>query len=299
MISTVAYSWKNLISSKIFDFSKESWERICRFQETTIHLPQENLDISMASSGNGPPLVFLHGFASDRSCWSLIWPFFMKGYRIILIDLPAWGKSSYQSSARYRPIDQAERLEKLREIMQLESWHLIGISMGAAIAGIYAAKYPERMQSLTLLNAAGLSSDQGRPMVDDSLLKNNPLVLEKASDISNLWRHVFFRQPFLTRLYTPALTLEYLRRLTIQKKLFQDLIEDPYSLEKYIFDIKTPTQVIWGQQDRLIDVSCLERLHNARPDFRYHVIERCGHLPILERPRTTAKLMKQWLQTIA
>jgi abhydrolase domain-containing protein 6 len=295
MPAITSSSWSTRLSQGLFSSSQRAWEFLARLTEEFVTLP-DNSRISFLSHGEGIPLVLIHGFASDRSSWAILYPF-LKGYeRILIIDLPGWGQSNHQSHLSYKPSDQAHRLEQFRAALGIEKWHLVGISMGAAIAGIYAAHYPQNMYTLTLLNAAGVPAGPGKPAVNDTLLGKNPLVLEARRDIRRLWDAVFYRKPLFSKLFAPALISSYIERQSIQHSLFLDLIRESSILREKVSSICCPTLVIWGRQDALIDVSCVEELRKERPDFLYKILEHCGHLPILERPIKTARLINRWIE---
>ncbi len=252
---------------------------------------------SYATRGEGDrPLVLVHGFASDRSCWSLLLSKIKGSQRIIVLDLPAWGKSSFDSKASYTPLAQAQRLEEIRQALGIERWHLAGISMGGAISGVYAALYPDRVLSLSLLNAAGIGGSAQAPFVREALRGSNRLIMKVPEDIEALLSFVFLRRPFLPRFVKRALAFDYLRRRMIQERLFADLIADPQILERHFSMIKAPIQVIWGRYDKVIDVSCVETLRALKSEIAVHIFEDCGHFPIMEKPRETAALLINFIR---
>ena len=91
--------------------------------------------------GSGPPLVFIHGLTFDRTNWQPITARLASGYRCIAIDLPGHGGSDGPP----RPLDDiAAALHRLLDELGIEPPVVVGHSMGAALAGIYAATYPVR-----------------------------------------------------------------------------------------------------------------------------------------------------------
>ncbi len=97
-----------------------------------------NLDLAYDLQGSGPPLVFIHGLTFDRTSWQPITGR-LAGYRCITIDLPGHG----DSDGSLRSLDDiAAALHHLLDELGIERPIVIGHSMGAALAGIYAARCP-------------------------------------------------------------------------------------------------------------------------------------------------------------
>ncbi|UGA40587.1 alpha/beta hydrolase [Chromobacterium haemolyticum] len=95
-----------------------------------------------------------------------------KSFRLIAPDLPGHGDSMSNLDISYRVEAQADRLRAFLEVWGVEHVHLIGNSMGGAIAANFAARYPRHVASLTLLNAAGAGSGNG----------------DNASEMAGLWQ---------------------------------------------------------------------------------------------------------------
>ncbi len=257
----------------------------------------DGFEISYASRGNeGLPLVLVHGFASDRNSWNMLISKIKSRQRIIAIDLPGWGASSYDPQARYQLGDQAHRLEAVRKALGIERWHLAGISMGGGVSGTYAGLYPERVASLSLLDSAGIPGSRPAPFFIEVEAGRNPLIVRQKADLETLFAFVFLKRPQLPGWWERAMTLDYLKRLAIQEKLFVDLVADLTAVERHLPCIKAPIQVLWGRHDRVLDVSSVEKIRQLRPDAKLHIFEDCGHFPIMEKPRETADLLLSHVQ---
>lgn len=70
-----------------------------------------------------------------------------------------------------------------------------------------------------------------------------------------------------------------------------------HTLHESMHNIKAPTQIIWGRQDQVLDVSGAEVLSNAIPGSQVEVLENCGHSVVMERPRKSAKLIVDFLSS--
>lgn len=99
-------------------------------------------------SGEGDPLIFVHGHSLDRRMWREQVAFFEKHYRVIVYDARGYGKSSKQrEDLRFTHCDD---LVCLMDALGIEKAHMVGLSMGGFIAGDMLAMHPERLLSCVL-----------------------------------------------------------------------------------------------------------------------------------------------------
>lgn len=99
-------------------------------------------------SGEGTPLIFVHGHSLDRRMWREQVAFFEKHYRVIVYDARGYGKSSKQREDLL--FTHCDDLVALMDALGIEKAHIVGLSMGGFIAGDLLAMHPERMLSCTL-----------------------------------------------------------------------------------------------------------------------------------------------------
>ena len=104
----------------------------------------EGGDLFVSISGEGPPLVLIHGMATDHRLWTPQVKEFAAHYQVISYDMRGFGSSS-QPTAPYRAEDD---LRCLLEKLEIPSTHLLGLSLGSSVATRFALAYPEMTQSL-------------------------------------------------------------------------------------------------------------------------------------------------------
>ena len=101
------------------------------------------------SQGDGEPLVLVIGLSNDHLAWALQVPAFAKHFRTITFDNRDVGQSSY-ADGPYEIADMAQDVLGLADALELESFHLLGVSMGGTIAQEIALAAPGRIRTLTL-----------------------------------------------------------------------------------------------------------------------------------------------------
>jgi sigma-B regulation protein RsbQ len=103
--------------------------------------------------GTGPKTVmFVHGWTCNESSWSAQVPAFEKDYRVVTIDLPGHGKSEFPKDKALSLDIFARAIEAVREEVKADKVVLVGHSMGAAVIGQYAVKYPQHVAALVAVD---------------------------------------------------------------------------------------------------------------------------------------------------
>lgn len=115
----------------------------------------------VTDEGDGPALVFLHGFSFDRRQWAPQVAAFSGRHRCIAHDLRGFGRSAPPDEAYDHVLD----LHALIETLELEAPVLVGLSLGANVAMAYAARYPEIPSRLVLISSGlpGFEWEEERP----------------------------------------------------------------------------------------------------------------------------------------
>lgn len=103
-----------------------------------------------------PPILALHGWLDNANSFDLLAPYLEKHFYFIAVDLPGHGLSSHiPAGCYYHFIDGIFNILKIIQALEFEQVHLLGHSMGACLASLIAGIAPEKILSLTLLEALG------------------------------------------------------------------------------------------------------------------------------------------------
>ena len=111
----------------------------------------------LATAGDGPPLLFLHGLGGLWQNWLLNFPAFFSSHRVIAPDLPGFGQSE-MPAGRISIQGFARVIDALCERLDIENPVVIGNSMGGFIGAELALAFPTRVRKLVLISAAGISA---------------------------------------------------------------------------------------------------------------------------------------------
>lgn len=251
-----------------------------------VRVGAQTMRLHYHDAGEGPVVVFLHGAGAGAGGWSNFsrnLPAFVDaGFRVIALDFPGFHKSEPFVATTSRTATNAEALKELLDTLGVERVHLVGNSLGGASSMAFALNYPERLEKMVLMGPGSLGPSlfQSLPMEGIKLL----MQLYREPTRANLDKmlQVFVFDPSML---TPELvegryqammsTPEHLGNfLSSFQKNPATLIED---LTPRLPEIKQPTLVIWGRDDRFVPLDYGLRLVWSLPNADLQVFSRCGH----------------------
>lgn len=252
--------------------------------------------------GKGVPIIFLHGHSLDTRMWNPQWKAFSKNYRVIRFDFRGYGKSSEQTETyQFTHVDD---LITLMDSLYIDRAHIVGLSMGAFVAGDMLAMYPERMLSCILVSG-GIRNSPGpsTPMDNTERAKRDQEII----DLQRKGIDTFKKEWHETLMASGGSQRERMR-----KPLWQ-MIQDwsawqPLHKEVRLFYGKEaweqlrqrgktniPTLIIQGENE-----AKNKKNHPAElpflTDARYEIIPDCGHMLNIERPEEFNLLILSFIE---
>lgn len=237
--------------------------------------------------GKGEPLMLLHGFGGNKDNFTRSARYLTPHYRVIVPDHIGFGESAHPADADYTPAAQAERLRTLAQRLGIKTIHLGGNSMGGQIAMAYAARYPQEVGSLWLLNPAGIWSAPRSELAD--IVRGNGrnfLIARSEDEFAETFSFVMSDPPFVPRPILDVFAQERIRNADLEERIFVKVATD--SVEERVKGLATPALIVWGDGDRVIHVGTADVLRGLMPRSQVIVMQGVGHLPMIERPRQSA-----------
>ncbi|HSC82890.1 MAG TPA: alpha/beta hydrolase [Pseudomonas sp.] len=254
-----------------------------------------NIHYYEGGPADGETILMLHGFGANRDNWLRFSRSLSQRYHIIVPDLPGFGESS-KPDISYDVASQAERMQALVKALGIQKVHLIGNSMGGHIAALYAARHPDEVLSLALLDNSGVNSPTKSEMFQRiERGEPNPLVVRKPEDFDALMHFVFVNPPELPESLKRHFAEQSLANREHYDQIFAQLRAKYVPLEPELPKIQAPTLLLWGDQDRVLDVSSIEVMKPLLKNATVVIMKDCGHAPMLERPEETAQHYQAFL----
>jgi pimeloyl-ACP methyl ester carboxylesterase len=209
----------------------------------------------------GEPVVLVHGLSGSTRWWARNVSALAGRHRVYLIDLPGFG-AMRRLRRRFVLTEAASWLSAWMEAVGLENAHLVGHSMGGYVGIRLAAKRPESVRNLVLVDPAGVPT--GRSMLGHLV----PLL--------GAARHA-------TPSFLPVLARDALRMgpFTLWRAA-RDLLDE--DVREDLCSIEARTLLVWGEKDTLVPPAVGEMLRAEIPDSRLLVLRRAAHVPMFDRP---------------
>ncbi|CAE6688581.1 MAG: alpha/beta hydrolase [Nitrospira sp.] len=260
--------------------------------------------IAYLDEGQGPPLILLHGYGGSMWQWEYQRPLTGQ-FRVITPDLIGSGLSD-KPNIDYRPQDLIDSISGLMDSLGLPTATLVGSSMGAGVALGLALTHPERVDRLVLIDGfpdhvrerlvsplmrravnthvpawlarvgASLFGTRAMEAVLKEIVYDHALVTPLVIDRSN-------RNRQRTDMITPLLALR--DNLPLWEQQFAPRLTE----------VRHPTLILWGEQDRLFPPQVGRDLQALIPQSRLILIPNAGHIPQWEQPQTVNRLITEFL----
>jgi pimeloyl-ACP methyl ester carboxylesterase len=266
----------------------------------------EGQAVNTIELGEGPAIVFVHGLSGSWPNWLEQLPVLARDHRVLALDLPGFGYSPMPAGEISIPA-YARLLDGLLAAREIDAAVVVGNSMGGFIAAELAISFPQRVERLVLVSAAGLST-HNEPRVTRALpaLRRLERILaaigaQLASKSDAVTRRARLREAtFRIAASHPArlpaaLVAEQLRGAG--KPGFTQALAAllGYDVRDRLPQIACPTLVVWGDSDLLITVRDADVFVELIPNSRKVIFEDTGHVAMLERPQAFNALLKEFL----
>jgi len=238
--------------------------------------------------GKGTPLILVHGFGGNKDNFTRTARYLTPHYHVIIPDLIGFGESDHPPQASYSPNAQAERLRVFAKTLGIKDVHIGGNSMGGEIALSYAALHPREVKSLWLLDPGGIWSapaSEARKIIEQT--GQNPLLVKTTDEFASLLDFAMSKPPYVPRPILNVMAQERIHNYVLEESIFKQIVTD--SIEQRVKGLAMPTLIVWGKEDRVINVATADLLHRLMPNSKILLMDGIGHVPMLEAPERSAE----------
>jgi pimeloyl-ACP methyl ester carboxylesterase len=241
--------------------------------------------------GDGEPLILVMGLGADKVAWALQVPALAERHRVVTYDNRDVGQSPRMDGS-YEVADMAGDLLALADELGLDSFHLVGLSMGGAIAQRAALAAPERVRTLTLI----VTFAYGGPWaLARARLWREILPLLSAEQRTDLLMHQVHSQSF----FENTQFFEIVRNAILQNPHPQEVeafvrqldASSRHDAREELRGLDLPVLVVGAEHDLMVPVWKAREVAELIPGARYEVFERAGHAVNLERAEELNELI--------
>ncbi len=292
-----------LVLPAFYAARNQEWEELTDSVRTKapgkfVRLPDGFVHYELAGPADGETVVLVHGF----STWSFTWDATFhalvdSGFRVLRYDLYGRGYSDRPAVVYDKDLFDRQLFGLLTVLDIHDRVDLVGNSMGGLITTTFAARHPEKVRMLTLIDPAFFFLERV-PF---------PLGIPLAGDYVGR----VFAVPFIAKAQTkdfkhPERFIEYDRTYRLQmryKGFSRAILSTIRSLPSWnaVEDFKLvnttdiPVLLVWGREDRTVPLAVSDRVREIAPRAEFHVIDDAAHMPHYERPETVNPIIIRFL----
>jgi 2-hydroxy-6-oxonona-2,4-dienedioate hydrolase len=232
--------------------------------------------------GNGEAIVLLHGLFGALSNFNQLITYFSPTYKVSIPLLPLYDLEIDQTTVT----GMVDYVDDFIEYKKYDSVHLIGNSLGGHIAQMYYLRRPEKVKTMTLTGSSGLFENS---LGDTYPRKGDYDYVKKKTEAT------FFNPQMATKELTDEVfeivnnRVKAIRLVVMAKSALRQ------NLRNEVPKMNLPVCLIWGKDDTITPAFVGEEFRKLLPNAELHVIEQCGHAPMMEQPQKFNNLLERFL----
>ena len=254
------------------------------------------LSVAYERRGDGPTLVLLHGFASDSRAWGPQLEDLANDFTVIAWDAPGAGRSA-DPAEPFETGDWADCLMELLDELNVRRAHVIGLSWGGIVALEFSRRFPSRTRSLVLADTyAGWRGSLPGAVAEERLATCLRLSELPPSELVSA---------LLSGMFGTLATDEVRRELAGIMSEFHPAgfrlmsMSSATDTSALLGDIRSPTLLIWGEEDARSPVSVAHQFQDSIPDAKLVIIPGAGHVSNLEAPARFDEAIREFCGSLS
>jgi pimeloyl-ACP methyl ester carboxylesterase len=239
-----------------------------------------DLLVHLRERGTGPPLVVFHH--STGPLWGPFYDHLAESFAVVAPDMPGYGRSTRPVTAR-SPAHLAVLLNQLLELAGYDRIHLVGLGLGGWVAAELAAMDQRRLETLTLVGAAGIRPREG--LIHDPMAESWTAYARQGFRDATRFVAVFGEEPVQDVLDLWDYSREMTARVTWKPWMWSLQLPD------LLKGVRTRSLVVWGGADAIVPLDCGRQYAEVLQNANLEVAAEAGHLVDLEEPQWLARLI--------
>ena len=236
-------------------------------------------------------LLLIHGLGASAERWEHVIPQFAKNYRVLVPDLIGFGFSD-KPVVDYTTDYLSDFIRKFLKKLNIDSVSIIGSSLGGQIGAEFTYQNNSMVNKLVLISPSGIMK-HSTPALDayvmaalypsDSSASNAFQIMSGSKNIDKKTI-----KGFVQRMKLPNAKMAFMSTLLGLK--------DAEIISEKLVSIKSPTLIIWGENDPIIPIKYAQSFVSEIDDCRFVKMENCGHTPYVESPDEFYKIVSDFLK---
>ena len=257
-----------------------------------------NITLNYEQQGSGEPLILLPFLSADNACYTFQVAEYAKHFTCISVDLRGTGESD-RSTAPYSIEDLADDIAAFLDALNIPSAHITGLSLGAGIGLWLAAKYPDKVKSLSVHSGWGKTDLFVKTLVNGWQVTAKALNNVPEMTIQNIFPWCFMPELYAERPdYIQSLS-DFVRSRpaqTVADFILQSNAVIAHDVEEQLINITAPTQISFGSHDMVTSTRFAFPMQERIRNTELIIFDRCAHAPNFERVEEFNQRTLEFLQ---
>lgn len=235
--------------------------------------------------GEGEALILLHGLFGNMSNFTELITHFKQHYKVFLPILPIYELPIFKVNLP----NLTHHIEEFVTYKQLDKVAVVGNSLGGHIALLYTLQNAHKVSAMILTGSSGLYENA----MSDSFPKRGNYEFIKEKTEYTFYDPKTASKELVDEVYSAVNNREKaLRIVSVAKSAIRNNLADQ------LHNIKTPTLLVWGNQDRITPPDVARDFNQLIPHSQLRFIDKCGHAPMMEQPDEFNHIMEQFLDHV-
>ena len=270
----------------------------------TVQITVAGRQVRYRVDGAGPPVILLHGIGRSLEDWAEQHELLRGRHRVYSVDLPGYGESEPLGQPYTLPALARFVADFLDAVEIPQPAHLVGNSLGGAVAMQLAVQAPDRVTSLVLVNSAGFGREVTIALRLLAIRPLGRLLLRPSRHSARRVERSLFQDPaFVTQA-----RVEHTFALAQRPHAARVLLETVRSLGTFrgarpqwrqtllhaVADLVIPILVVWGDRDLILPAAHLDAARARLPQAHTFLFPDTGHMPQIERAEAFSQLVSNF-----
>jgi len=236
--------------------------------------------------GEGEPLMLLHGLFGALSNFSDLIEHFKHTHKVIVPILPLYDLDLLHTTVK----GLAKHVQQFIDHKGYNQIHLLGNSLGGHVGLVYILSHPEKIKTLILTGSSGLfENDMG-----DSYPKRGDYEYIRAKTAETFYDPAVATKELVDEVFEITNSrIKVIKIIALAKSAIRN------NLGEELGQIKVPTLLIWGKNDKVTPPFVAEDFHKLITNSELAFIDQCGHAPMMEVPKAFNEILEKFLKAHA
>ena len=236
--------------------------------------------------GVGQPLMLLHGLFGALSNFSDLIEHFKHTHKVIVPILPLYDLDLLHTTVK----GLAKHVQQFIDHKGYDQIHLLGNSLGGHVGLVYILSHPEKIKTLTLTGSSGLFENA----MGDSYPKRGDYEYIRAKTAETFYDPAVATKVLVDEVFEITNSrIKVIKIIALAKSAIRN------NLGEELGQIKVPTLLIWGKNDKVTPPFVAEDFHKLIPNSELAFIDQCGHAPMMEVPNAFNEILEKFLKAQA